>query len=444
MSNVRACGHILDTTGTPVVGKVYFYKKVSDKGHYAVMHEDGHGIVGPGTDLYDYLDLQCDAIPGKDPGWFDLPGGLPVGDYALHIHHGNGLKEWAWPFTASDGKPQNVNIGGPGAVVPGPGPDPVPGNYPVITPLDKQFTKGTFTASISYYGMFGAPLDRIKRDLDKARRAGFGNARVWVDWFYPKESPVPGSRLTNRDGSLIPDKAKLLDDVLAFCQQIGMSLDLTFETAHYDSVNTGGEGYKIEAHKTALRNVLTRWGKHPALKIVDVDNEAEQRGPGGHGSPDDAGAGHTSAGRFAELMAVARSVPHTCLVSVSVSNDGLIYINKGPGNECIFRSAKGDILLPHMVRKAGWGADEGPKGKSLSKACGDMLVHHQEPGRNNYKGQDWPLKEFEDSFKSTKANGAVGCCLHGQFGFRLEKQDAFEQMDAIEQQVVANLLKWIS
>ena len=379
---------------------------------------------------------------------FDFPDSEVKQEWtSLEIHLPDGNKVFTPAFHTSKNPifelrgNEVVLVGYEGEENPGGNPDI--GDLPPITPLDKQFTRGTFTASISYYGMFGAPLDRIKRDLAKARKAGFGNARVWVDWFYPKESPVAKSRLTNRDGSLIPDKAKLLDDVLAFCQQIGMSLDLTFETAHYDSVNTGGEGYKIEAHKTALRNVLTRWGKHPALKIVDVDNEAEQRGPGGHGSPDDAGSGHTSAGRFAQLMAVARSVPHTCLVSVSVSNDGLTYINKGPGSECIFRDTKGDILLPHMLRKAGWGANEGPKGKSLSKACGDMLVHHQEPARNNYNGQDWPLSEFENSFKSTKANGAVGCCFHNGAGFRLEQKDMFDQFDDVEKQVIANVYKWI-
>jgi hypothetical protein len=437
MVKVKANGRILDSSGKPVIGRVYFYLKTGTH-LMSVMHEDTKVIVGPGTPTYTWTGFECDAIPGANPGWFDYPGGLEPGEYVLHIHYG-GKKEWAWPFNLTDGlKPQDVYIGGKQAPVPGP--EPIPGNYPPITPLDKQFTKGTFTAAISYYGMFGAPLDRIKRDLDKARRAGFGNARVWVDWFHPKQNPVPNARLTNPDGSLIEAKAKLLDDVLAFCLQIGMSLDLTMETAHYDFVKISGEGYKIEAHKKALRNILTRWGKHPCVKIVDVDNEAETRGPSpGSGSP---GGGHTSPGRFAELMAVAKSVPHTCLVSLSASGDGAAY-KSDYDDGYLFRDAKGDILLPHMLRKSGWGADEGPKGKALSQACGGMLVYHQEPARNNYNGQNWPLSEFEQSFKTTKAAGAVGCCFHTGAGFRLEQKDMFEQFDNTEKQVITNVYNWI-
>ena len=192
--------------------------------------------------------------------------------------------------------------------------------------------------------------------------------------------------------------------------------------------------------KNAVRNVLQQWGNHPALKIVDVDNEAEVRGDGGHGSPD---TGHTSPGRFAELMAVARSVPHTCLVSCSASEDGKPYLPEY-SNGYLFRSTKGDILLPHFARTAGWGAREGAKGKALADRV-KLPVYHQEPARNGHSTQPgmWPLAEFEQSFKTTKAAGAVGCCFHGDFAFDLTAKDAWDQFDPVERQVVEKLLSWI-
>jgi len=113
MSKVRAHGVIVDKNNVPVLGKVYFYLKDISKGHFAVISEDTKTIVGPGVGRYVFIGLNCDAIPGKIPGFFDLPGGVEPGEYALHIHHG-GKKEWAWPFVVTDGvKEQTVRIGGP-------------------------------------------------------------------------------------------------------------------------------------------------------------------------------------------------------------------------------------------------------------------------------------------------------------------------------------------
>lgn len=318
----------------------------------------------------------------------------------------------------------------PTSPIPGPGPSPS---------LDRQFTRGTFTPSISLYGLLAAPLDRAKRDLSRFRAAGFGNARVWIDWDY---FGVTGARALDRDGNFVEPIARKLDELMLYGVTIGMSFDLTMHAAGYNAHPKGGEGYDIAEHKRAVKNTLSRWGLQSPFRILDMANEAEVRGQGGHGSPD---TGHVSPGRFLELMTVARSVPRKCLVGVSISPGG-DYDDVILNYKAICRDTKPEILLPHFGRKSGWGAKEGPQGAALAKAFPGLFVHHQEPARNGHSTQPgmWPVSEFEAAFKSTQAAGAVGCCLHTDAGFDMRERDAWDQLDAVERQVVDSLKGWIA
>ena len=461
---VRAFGRVLDAAGVPVSGRAYVYRLSPARGWTAVFGVRAHAghAMGP-------LDGQPAMLAGKSfdllppsdrrgAGFFDVPGGLPPGQYALDVHHmladDASAESWAWPLVVTDGKaPQDVRIvcatETPPAA-PKPPKPPKPGDpknggapppidvsaAPPVPPLAKQFTANTFTAAFSYYGLGGAPLDRIQRDLDRIRATGFGHCRVWVDW----ERPDPSARILDRKGALIGAQADKLERAFEHAASLGMSLDLTLETSHYDSTQKSGEGYDITAHKNALKNVLVRWGQHDALRIVDADNEAEVRGAGGHGSPD---TGHTSPGRFTELMTVARGVPHTCLVSASVSFsvDGL-----PQDYQNLFRDVKGEILLPHFKRVKGWGAAEGPNAKTLAKAIPGISIHHQEPGRNGHSTTPpggWPISEFEQSFRTAKAAGSLGCCFHTGAGFDLTQKDAWDQLDKTEREVVAHVAEWV-
>ena len=113
----------------------------------------------------------------------------------------------------------------------------------------------------------------------------------------------------------------------------------------------------------------------------------------------------------------------------------------------MYRDTRGEILLPHWPRKVGCGATEGSNSKALKARFGGE-VHNQEPFRRGYNvGYDhgaWPLKEFEDLFRSTKREGCVGACFHTEVGFDMRERDAFDQLDEVERQVVANLKGWIS
>jgi hypothetical protein len=100
-------------------------------------------------------------------------------------------------------------------------------------------------------------MDRAKRDLSRFRAAGFGNARVWIDW---PEDRSPGCRALDEDGNWIEDVAKRLDEYMLYGLTIGMSFDLTMRAAAYKAVKKSAEGYDISAHKRAVRNVLARWG----------------------------------------------------------------------------------------------------------------------------------------------------------------------------------------
>lgn len=311
-----------------------------------------------------------------------------------------------------------------------------PGN---VEDLKKQFTKGTYTAAFSYYGMLGAPLDRIKRDLERFRTSGFGNARVWIDWSYFE---ITGSSVFDKNGNFIESVAKKLDDVFPICSALGMSLDLTMHAAHYRTERESEEGYNIEWHLGAIQKTLIRWGTQPAFRIFDLANEAEVRGPSpGSGSP---AAGHVSPKRLGEMMQVVRSLPHSCLAGVSISPAG-DYKDVILNYQAIFRDTRTEILLPHFARNSGWGAQEGARGLALAKAIPGLPVHHQEPARNGHSTQPgkWPLAEFEASFRTTKSAGAVGCCLHGDFGFDVRTKDAWDQLDNVEAEAVKNVSDWI-
>ena len=453
---VRAWGRILDAAGAPVAGHAFAYR-VSPVGGWTATF-GARAFAGFAAGPVDgraatLVGKRFDLLPARDPrgaGFFDVPGGLAPGEYVLDVHLPDGSEWWAGPLTVTEGAAaQDVRIVGPATPPPKsakpagpsrPGEQPLPpvdpGSLPAAPALAKQFTKGTFTAAFSYYGLGGAPLARIQRDLDRIRTAGFAHVRVWVDW----ERPSAASRIVDRKGALIGAQADKLDAAMEHARSLGLSFDFTFETSHYDAVKKSAEGYDITAHKNAVRNVLTRWGKHPCLRIVDLDNEAEVRGAGGHGSPD---TGHTSPARFNDLMSVARSVPRSCLVgaSVSFSIDGMPkdYLN-------LFRDVKGEILLPHFKRVKGWGAAEGPNAQALAKALSGVPIHHQEPGRNGHSTTPpggWPLAEFEQSFRSSKAAGSLGCCFHTGAAFDLTERDAWDQLDPTEREVVAHVLEWI-
>ncbi|MBK7976028.1 MAG: transcriptional regulator [Deltaproteobacteria bacterium] len=467
---VRAHGRVVDAAGNPLAGgRAFAYRVGPARGWSALMGV--RAFAGAAVGPFDaraavLVGTSFDLLGPKDPrgaGFFDVPGGLPPGDYALDVHHtaadGSPAESWAWPLTVRTGgaAAQNVPLvcaasapakaapaegadgggtgGGSGSGT-GPRPPIDVSSLPPAPPLAKHFTKGTFTAAFSYYGLGGAPLDRIRRDLDRIRAAGFAHLRVWVDW----ERPSAASRIVDRKGALIGPQADKLDLALEHAAALGLSLDLTFETSHYDAVKKSAEGYDITNHKNAVRAVLVRWGQHPALKIVDLDNEAEVRGAGGHGSPD---TGHTSPARYADLMGVARSVPRTCLVgaSVSFSIDGMPkdYLN-------LLRDAKAEVLLPHFPRVSGWGANEGPNAKALAKALPGIPIHHQEPGRNGHSTTPpggWPVAEFENAFRSSKAAGSLGCCFHTGAAFDLTTKDAWGQLDKTEREVVAHVAEWV-
>ena len=458
---VRAFGRVVDPRGEPVPGRAFVYRLSPVRGWTATVGVRAHAgiIAGPIDGRTTMLVGQpVDLLrPGdrRGTGFFDIPGGLPPGEYALDVHPANAAADapgfWAAPLLVTDGAAaQDVPIVAPTTTPPttkkpkkppaGPGdpaqPPPVdPGSFPTAPPLAKQFTKGTFTAAFSYYGLLGAPPDRIHRDLDRIRAAGFAHVRVWVDW-----DRSPDSRVVDRKGSLIGAQVDKLDAAMEHARALGLSVDFTFETSHYDARQKSGEGYDITAHKTAVRNVLTRWGQHPALRIVDLDNEAEVRGAGGHGSPD---TGHTSPARFKELMDTARSVPLTCVVgaSCSFSVDGM-----PKDYQNLFRDVKGEILLPHFKRSSGWGAAEGPNAQALAKAIPGIPIHHQEPGRNGHSTTPpggWPVSEFEASFRTAKAAGSVGCCFHTGAAFDLTQKDAWDQLDPTEREVVAHVAEWV-
>lgn len=87
---------------------------------------------------------------------------------------------------------------------------------------------------------------------------------------------------------------------------------------------------------------------------------------------------------------------------------------------------KGEILLPHLKRVSGWGANERANAQALAKTLPGIPIHHQEPGRNGHSTTPpggWPLAEFEQSCRSSEAAGSLGCCFHTGAAFDLTQKD---------------------
>lgn len=457
---VRAFGRVVTAAGEPGAGRAFVYRVAGARGWAALIGVRAHKgrTAGPlDANVATLTGKTVDLVAESDPrggGFFDIPGGLPPGEYALDVHAPDGRQAWAWPLVVAEGvATQDVVIGGPpaapsmvgGASGPGPGPVDV-SKLPPVPPLEKHFTPGSFTASVSYYGLGGAPLDRIQRDLARFRGAGFGNARVWVDWTRPSDA----SRTFQRDGTPIVAQVRKLEAALDFAASLGMSFDLTLSSDHYDAIKRSSEGYDIAAHKKALAFLLAEFKGHPAIAFVDAANECNERGPGNSGNPK---YGHVSPGRAKELFDVARAADPARRVTFSMTGDATTCA--GEYAKFAERGTVIPLFIPHFPRKAGWGAAEGGNGKSMAAAlvaaksdfiAAVPLVHHQEPARRNYPNPGdapWPVSEFEASFKSARAAGAVGCCFHTGACFDLTTRDGWDQLDEVEREVVAHVAAWI-
>lgn len=117
----RAFGRVVDRSGKPLTGKAFLYRIGTGSGWAALLgvreqagRTDGPSLARIARDTGKTVDLMK---PGhaQGAGFFDVPGGMPLGEYALHVHH-DGKQEWAWPLVVSAGATlREVAIGGPDA-----------------------------------------------------------------------------------------------------------------------------------------------------------------------------------------------------------------------------------------------------------------------------------------------------------------------------------------
>jgi hypothetical protein len=113
----RAHGRIVDGAGVGVVGHLYFYRAIDfePSAWRAMMSSDERPVTTTifGRPLV-WTGIEADAVPTADrKGYFDVPGGLPVGNYWIDVHGSGGQQRWAWPFRVTgDGVPMDVRIGG--------------------------------------------------------------------------------------------------------------------------------------------------------------------------------------------------------------------------------------------------------------------------------------------------------------------------------------------
>ena len=114
---VRAHGRVLDGDGKPLTGRAFVYRLRASRGWSAVLGVRSHAsrAAGPLDGRHAVLvGKPVDLVGAKDPagaGFFDVPGGLVPGEYALDVHATDGRELWAWPLTVTDGSAaQDVRV----------------------------------------------------------------------------------------------------------------------------------------------------------------------------------------------------------------------------------------------------------------------------------------------------------------------------------------------
>ncbi len=418
LSPVRAFGRVLGADGLPVSGQLFVYRLSGTRGWGGLVGVRAHAgrVAGP-------LDCQLATLTGKSAGllgpgdkrgagFFDIPGGLAPGAYALDVHH-DGREDWAWPLTVTDGSAtQDVRIGGPAAAAP-PVTAPAPGGS-----LPAIFSAGSFVRGFTYYQGLGIPAAVRAVDFAALRDRGIQLVRVWLRWHKPDASSV-----FDGSGNWVPDGAARLVGFLDQAASFGIAVDLTIA----EQFLIRNDSHDETAEKKLLTNLLPAIASHPAVAVVDLANEGESRGKGSTAGAGSEGWQHLSSGDCAILSGLARALAPDVRLTASVDGpadgplDDTHPVPVAPWYGEF--SAKGAVLAvcaPHEApRQKGWGARTEPYVRDLRAGLtkagypADFPIYMQEPARNGSPdGASYSLDEFQSGVAGAKAAGAVAWVFH--------------------------------
>jgi|GEM_PF-4403631 hypothetical protein len=265
----------------------------------------------------------------------------------------------------------------------------------------------SFFRSISYYGATGASLAALQGDFQKFAYAGICNVRIWTEWGVP----VDDVRVFDKNGNVRPNRMKRLVDLVSIAGSYNVSVDLTMSRPLFNS---------LAAHIKAAKSLAMQFKGNPAVAFFDLCNEHE---------------GKINADQYRQIAEAVIAIDPDRKLTASTSGQVSFIASKYA--EILKATPHIHLLTPHFPRVKGWGAKEGPNAKQLANLLGNMgttipPIYLQEPARNAYQGQYYPLSEFVDADKSARASGVTGICFHTGAGFDLLNKPLFDQFDSVE------------
>jgi hypothetical protein len=297
---------------------------------------------------------------------------------------------------------------------------------------ETRFTRNgrpEFLVGISLYGALGATPEALDKDLASIKGNGFDWLRVFATW------GAYGQNVSALDatGQAREPYFGRLKRLMSDCDRLGLVVDLTLARGK-------GEGLipDMKAHERAVGTLITELAEHRNW-YLDLANERDVR--------DDR---FVPIEEVKALRSLARRLDPARLVTASlgghdVSEDDL---------RDAFITAELDFLAPHRPR----GPEAPGETEARSRECLEGMkrvgrlapILYQEPFRRGYTNWQPEAKDFLADLRGARAGGAAGWCFHngGERGapeehprrsFDMRERGLFEQLDAVERQVVSEV-----
>jgi len=281
----------------------------------------------------------------------------------------------------------------------------------------QQFTvngKPTFLLGISYYGATSIFLPEIwQEELKRLHELEFNWIRIWITWAHGDGD----FSAVGRDGNLTAPYWTRFKDMVAYCDCIGMVVDVTFSRNLL---------VDHQAHLKAVAGVARQLQPYRNL-YIDVGNERNVKD-----------SRFVSLTEVAELIAAIKKVAPERICAASDGSDI-------PTEGVAPRIAAGiDLLCPHRRRDKNSPAETRDDARRLLKAAEEagrvIPVHYQEPFRRDYSRSWEPTaSEFLADLDGAVRGGAAGWCFHNGSSRHSEDKRPYRSFDMSQKSLLEQL-----
>lgn len=259
-------------------------------------------------------------------------------------------------------------------------------------------------------------------DLDELNRLGYNSVRIWLDW------ADQGFFDPNGDWRA---RQTLLDFVGA-ANARGLAVDVTILNSDPHTKNSFGVAQRAKVVRQVFATL-----RESTNVFYDLMNEHNHRGtPASH---DD----------LKELIALARQENPRAIITVSSTEQHIVDAQGTLRTENVDGEldAGVQVIAPHFHRTANWDALTGTRVRLLKdylRTRGrDVPVYLNEEARRAYRNFFPPAEQMLRAARAARDAGAAGYNFHTGACFDLKSVPLFAQLDAVEQEVVAELPRMI-